>query len=231
MLYQNLRFMKGRVVGCFQKKMEFLGYNLPRSSVFGSLSLIGLAIMVFFCVPPAQGGIHTWVDGRFYMDTSSNYTLQSPEPLSNLNENSFAPTSTVMYGDMVFNFYQDDLPYGSQIKIIYGLGGIELNGDGEPGPISWEKSASVDAQPIGPYVWSANIATPLTQIEGRRKYSKLQFCVRITLPSGVTYDAERCVPPTFQLEAQIPWETSPQVNKQNANWRRLILNHTHPKNP
>jgi hypothetical protein len=224
MLFQNPMLLKGKVLGSANKVQTF---QVQTWVFVFRLLLIGILLEAGLGSPLAYGGIHTWVDGRFYVDPTHQETSQTLTPMieSLTEDNSHQPT--VIYGDVVVNFYKDDLPFGSQIEIIYGLGGTETNDQGEAGPISWERSGSVDAQAIGPYVWSAHIASPLTQREGPRKYSKLQFCVRITLPNGTSYHAERCHPPTLQLEALIPWETSPHVGKQYANWRRLNLNHTY----
>ncbi len=217
--------LKEKVLGSGNKRQTFQ----VRTWVFVlKFVLITTLLQPWLGGATAYAGIHTWVDGRFYVDPIPHALSITPmwSTTPSVTEEQLHQPS-VVYGDVVVNFYQDDLPYGSQIEIIYGLGGTEINDQGEAGPISWERSGAVEAQAIGPYVWSAHIASPLTQIEGHRKYSKLQFCVRITLPSGTSYHAERCHPPTLHLEAQIPWETSPQVGKQNANWRRLNLNHTY----
>lgn len=179
-----------------------------------------IATMFFFttlyaivCSPPLKGEVYTWVDGRFYIH-------QFQESHNQTNADIKYPTQG-LYGDVVVNYYHDSLPYGSRIEILFGLGGTENSGEGQPLPISWENSGSVEAKAIGPYVWSAHIARSLAQYDGQRQYQRLEFCVRITLPQGVIFDPHHCRPEQHYLEAKIPWESVPQVDIQHAHWRRL----------
>jgi len=172
--------------------------------------LITLASPFVFC-QSVQGGVHTWVDGRFYVNALDTA----------LDGGEFVTPIKKLYGDMVVNYYHDNLPFGSHIEIVYGLGGTEQSRDGNPLPISWLNGGSVEAQPIGPYVWSAHITSSLAQYEGQRNYLKLEFCVRVTLPSNVIYDPPQCQPHYRYLEARIPWDSVPPVVREEAHWRRL----------
>lgn len=181
-------------------------------------ALLALAFMTYSSQLKAD--VYTWVDGRFYVngahDRSFGSAVSQASSPAQVNQ-----VSQGLYGDMVVNFYHDNLPYGSHIEILYGLGGTEKSNDGHPLPISWENGGSVEAKAIGPYVWSAHIARSLAQYDGQRHYVKLEFCVRVTLPSGAVYEPDHCQPEQSYLEAKIPWESVPQVDLAHALWRRL----------
>jgi hypothetical protein len=197
-----------------------------RSKNLGSLPIIFsklgtvLTFTAIICSPISRADVYTWVDGRFYVSGAQDLTIKTLSAQES-SESPVAQISQGLFGDMVVNYYHDNLPYGSRIEILYGLGGTEQLGDGQPLPISWENGGSVEAKAIGPYVWSAHIAQSLAQYDGQRRYVKLEFCVRVTLPTGVVYDPLHCQPEESYLEAKIPWESVPQVDIAHAHWRRL----------
>lgn len=97
---------------------------------------------------------------------------------------------TVVQGDAEVTFVDQDLPWGSRVFLVSGVGGVEsifANGDYVSRPLEWRERTEIEMKATAPYTWSATRTVALAERGRNAHYDHLQFVVRVELPTGENF--------------------------------------------